>query len=354
MANRARLQPTMKEVARRAGVAVSSVSRVLNGHPDVSDGLRERVNKAVDALGYEPDMVAQGLRRGATHTIGFFVRDISNPLFADIARGAEARLAQWGYAMILTTNAEGKPEHDGRYISLFGQRRVDGLMLSLGSETDPHTLRALRSVNVPCVLLDRDIPFLEAAAVHSALYPAVREAVMDLLAQGPSIRVALIAGVRETHSARERLRGYLAAHHDRGLAPHEELIRLGSYTTAYGYAQTHALLDLPEPPNAIITGGIQLSEGALRAISERSLRLGREIAFVACDQTDLMEVFDPPISVVRRDARQMGETAAALLLELLDGKPPRTEILPTEYVSRATSTLAAPKGPEEMVLGRRP
>jgi LacI family transcriptional regulator len=329
----------MKDVARRAGVAVSSVSRVLNKHPDVSDELRARVTEATKALGYQPDLVAQGLRRGSTSMIGFYVRDISNPLFADIARGAEARLRQAGYGMVLTTNSEGEPERDADYIMLFGQRRVDALMLSLGSESNSETLRALGAVNVPFVLLDRDLPFMEASAVHSDSFTGVCDAVVDLLEQGSAMRVALIAGPRDTRASRERLRGFLAAHETKGVVADERLIRMGSYTTAYGYEQTRQLLDLPEPPNAVVCGGIQLSSGALRAITERLLRIGRDIAFVSCDEVDLMQVFDPPISVVRRDAQLMGELAASLLLDALAGETTRIENMPTEYVRRGTSTL---------------
>jgi LacI family transcriptional regulator len=343
MPKRARLQPTMKDVARRAGVAVSSVSRVLNEHPDVSEDLRTRVIEATKALGYQPDMVAQGLRRGSTSMVGFYVRDISNPLFADIARGAEDRLRKSGYAMVVATNSEGEPDRDADYILLFGQRRVDALMLSLGNESNAETLRALNAVNVPIVLLDRDIPFMEANAVHSDSFTGVRDATLDLLQQGDYVRAALIAGPRETRASRERLRGFMAAHQEMHRTPQEGLIRMGSYTTEYGYEQMTELLEADDAPNAVICGGVQLSCGAIRAIHDHEMRVGRDIAFVSCDEIDLMQVFDPPLSVVRRDARLMGELAASLLLDSLEGAEPRVEGMPTEYVRRGSSTVVAPK-----------
>src|SRR3954469_23808753 len=122
-------QGSMTEVADAAGVAMSSVSRVLSGHPDVSDEMRARVMLAVEKLGYTPDMLAQSLRRRATLSIGFVAGDISNPLMASIVKGAETELRRGEYSMLLA-NSEGDPDRDAEHIRLFGQRRVDGLMLS--------------------------------------------------------------------------------------------------------------------------------------------------------------------------------------------------------------------------------
>ena len=147
----------MREVAEHAGVAMSSVSRVLSGHPDVSPKMRQVVMDAVRDLGYQPDMLAQGLRRGKTFSVGFTVSDIANPVLAEIVTGAEKRLRKAGYSLLLT-NSEGDPELDVEHISLLERRRVDGLILSLAEENQPETVAALRQVGVPVVLVDRDVP----------------------------------------------------------------------------------------------------------------------------------------------------------------------------------------------------
>ena len=154
----------MQQVAERAGVAMSSVSRVVSGHPDVSKVMRNRVLDAVAALGYEPDLLAQSLRRGATMTVGFVVGNIANPLFASIALGAELRLRNAGYTMLLANSID-DPSLDRTHIRLFAQRRVDGLMLSITDETDVEMHRVLQRAHRPTVLVDRDIPELHASAV---------------------------------------------------------------------------------------------------------------------------------------------------------------------------------------------
>src|SRR5215218_5814177 len=147
----------MREVADRAGVAMSSVSRVLSNHPDVSAGMRVRVMAAVEELGYKPDLLAQSLRRRETLSVGFVVGDISNPLLAEIVMGSELALREAGYSMLLTSSL-GDPELDVAHIRLFEQRRVDGLILSLADERHPPTLATLERSELPIVLVDRELP----------------------------------------------------------------------------------------------------------------------------------------------------------------------------------------------------
>ena len=148
---------TMKEVAEVAGVAMSSVSRVLSGHPDVSPGMRARVMAAVDELRYRPNLLAQSLRSQQTLTVGFLVGDISNPLLSEMVKGAVTTLRQKGYTTILT-DSDRDPELDAMHLGLFEQRRVDGLILSPSRENHPATLDALGRIRVPSVLIDRELP----------------------------------------------------------------------------------------------------------------------------------------------------------------------------------------------------
>lgn len=330
------LPPTILDVARRADVAVSSVSRVLNDHPDVSPAMRRRVLAAVDALGYRPHFIAKSLRSGMTYSVGFVVRDISNPLFADIAKGAEDTLRRAGYSMILT-NSEGDPDLDAEYIALLRQRRVDALMLSLESESHPATLEALQSFPGPLVLLDREVPSLEASAVLCDHHSGMHDAVDHLLDLGHR-RVGILAGPTAIRATRERVRGYREAYEGRRQWVDEELIRLGAYTRKFAYRETLSLLDLPNPPTALVAGGLQLAAGVLLAAHDRGMKAGRDLAFVTCDEIDLMRVFDPPISAVTRDAGLLGEQAARLLIDMLvRGAPRRVEHLATQYVPRGTS-----------------
>lgn len=336
----AQRKASMREVARYAGVAMSSVSRVLSGHADVSPQMRKRVLEAVEVLGYEPDMLARSLRRRETRTVGFVVGDISNPVFAGIFEGVEGRLREAGYSL-LAANSAGDPARDAEQIGLLEQRRVDGLILSLVDDTHPPTIDRLRHTQCPVVLLDRDLPLgLRASRVLSDHAGGMADAVRHLLDLGHR-RIALLLG-QSMRPSIERRAGFERAFAERGLAP-TYAIRAGRLSVEHGVTATRELLDLAEPPTAIIAGGNQLMIGALKVIAGRGIELGRDLSFVGCDEVSIADLYRPSIAVIRRDTVELGRAAAELLVRRLQGEQEVSEVvLPTEFVARAS--CAAPAG----------
>jgi LacI family transcriptional regulator len=326
----------MREVAERAGVAMSSVSRVLSGHPDVSAPMRERVMAVVSELGYQPDLLAQSLRRRETRSVGFVVGDIANPLLAEIVKGAERTLRDDGYSMLLT-NSENQPERDAAHVRLFEQRRVDGLMLSLAAEDNPDLIGVLKQFDTPAVLVDRDLPpDVGASAVLSDHRGGMRDAVTHLLDLGHR-RIGLILG-QPMRPSRERRAGLEEAFAARDL-PATYIVVEGMLAVEHGRNATRQLLDAEDAPTAIVAGGNQLLIGALEELLARGLAIGRDVSLVSCDAIDVTELFTPPIAVVRRDNREIGRQAAALLLERLGevDPGPRTVVLPTAFDARASA-----------------
>jgi len=332
----------MREVADYAGVAISSVSRVLSGHPDVSPTMRERVMAAVDRLGYQPDLLAQSLRLQSTRSVGFMVGDISNPLLAEIAMGAEKTLREAGHSMLLTTS-ENDPELDARHIRLLLQRRVDGLLLSLASEDHAETIELLRGTEEPIVLVDRELPSsVRASAVLSDHRTGMRAAVDHLLDLGHR-DIGLIIG-QPVRFSRERRAGLQEAYAARGL-PHTYRVLEGRLSPEHGRSATAELLDATPAPTAIVAGGNQVLAGALREIVARDLRVGTDVSLVSCDEISVTELFNPPIAVIRRDTGELGRRAAQLLLEHLRGDhEPREVVLPTEFVPRPSCAPPPERG----------
>jgi LacI family transcriptional regulator len=321
---------SMREVAQKAGVAMSSVSRVMSGHPDVSPAMQARVLAAVDELGYEPDLLAQSLRRRETLTIGFIVGDISNPLFAEIVMGVESTLHANGYSMLLT-NSLGDPAMEAAHIGLLSQRRVDGLVISVLDETHPATIGRLRELEIPVVVLDRNVAEISVSRVLSNHRAGMRDAVFHLLDLGHR-RIALIVGTA-VRPAIERRRGFEEAFALRGLEPtysiHED-----SFTVEHGTQAMREILD-DGAATAVIAGGNQLMLGALRVASERGVGLGTELSFIGCDDVSITDLYRPALAVVRRDNVEMGRTAAELLLaRVRDGAEPSDVELPTVFVPR--------------------
>lgn len=321
-------RPGVREVAERAGVAISSVSRVLSGHPDVSADMRDRVMAVVDELGYQPDILAQGLRRQKTMSVGFAASTISNPVLTEAAVGAESELRRAGYGMLLT-DADGQPALDTANIALLERRRVDGILLAHSDEQHPEIVKRLAECHFPLVLIDRDPP--PGVRIPSVTFDhrtGMREAAEHLRALGHHRVAMLVGGPRRP--VRQRQAGVQDVFEDcESLA--------GDFTPEFGYQGTRQLLERERPPTAVIAGGNTLMHGALRALRDAQVVLGQQLSFVGCDDVAVAEFHNPQIALVRRVPREAGRVSARLLLQILSGhhEPPDV-VLPTSFVSAAS------------------
>lgn len=319
-------RPGIKEVAKRAGVGVSSVSRVLSGHPEVSEVMRNRVMDAVAAIGYEPDPVAQSMRTGATMTIGFVVGDISNPLMSEIALGAETEMRSSGYYMMLA-NSVNDSELEAANIGLFQKRRVDGLMLSISDESSSAVASALERFGAPVVLIDRQLPGLQLSSVNCDHDAGISAAFTHLQSLGHT-RIALVNGNSDVRPSRERASAL------RRLARGPSVsvaVRGGEFTAKHGYDSTMAMMSGRDAPTAIIAGGNQILVGVLRAFRDLHLEVAKDVSLVTCDDITLSEFLSPALSTIWRDPREMGRVAARLLLSQLQGGAPEAVVLPTAF-----------------------
>ncbi|MBA3778173.1 MAG: LacI family DNA-binding transcriptional regulator [Chloroflexi bacterium] len=331
---------SMREVAERANVAISSVSRVLSGHPDVSRPMRERVMEAVRELEYEPHFLAQSLRRGATLSVGMVINDISNPVQAEVALGAESALRAAGYSMMLM-NSENDPALDAAHIRFLRSRRVDGMLLSFVSDRAEQTVEQLRQLDRPVVVIDREPPADVGASTVLVDHAAgMNQAVAHLLELGHR-RIGLVAGPADVRPGYARIDAMYAAV-ARGRAGARAFHLSGPFTPQFGEAATHELLDDADPPTAILAGSNLILIGCLRAIERRGVRVGRDLSLVACDDVPLAELYSPPLSVIRRDTIELGRTAAKQLLRRLgDDTGPERTLLPTTFIPRSSTVPPA-------------
>ncbi len=321
----------MSDVAEAAGVAMSSVSRALSGHPDVSDTMRAKVAEAVDRLGYEPDFVAQSLRSGSTKTIALLARDISNPLFAEMAKGAETATRDAGYSIIVV-NSDGNSEIEAEHVRRLRRRKVDGYLVSLVDEGYGASVEELERSGASIVLLDRESPQLRAGAILCDHYHGVRSAVDHLAKAGLADRVAVITGSKSSRPTRERIRGVRDGLTALGTTLEDRYVRTSDWSEENARLATIDLLSMDEPPTAIISGGTQSTIGIVEALAQTPTN--QHPALIACDNMPLLDQVAYPIGVVSRNTRAMGEEAAKLLLEMLEGKPPRVVTIPTVYRGR--------------------
>jgi LacI family transcriptional regulator len=337
---RAGRRVSIRDVAARAGVGIATVSRVLSGSTDVRPDLRERVQAAARELDYQPDILAQSLRRGATRSVGFIADDLANHLIADIATGAERVLRAEGYSL-LVMNSELNPAFDPVNIRALLARRVDALMMCPVEENDPSTVEALRALDIPVCVIEGDQPSsVRASYVHSDHRSGVVTALHRLIELGHR-DIALLTGPARYRSARQRRQGMddVVAEAHRGVSlTHVS----GELTHADGERLTRRLLRRHRRPTALVIGGARLLLGVLRAIDTCDLEIARDVSLITSDALEIETMFRPPHASITRDAGGLGTCAAEILMHRLANPeaPVETVILPTTYEHRAS--VAAP------------
>jgi LacI family transcriptional regulator len=327
---------TIVEVARKAGVSLGTVSRVINGNASVRPQMRERVLAAARALGYAPSPAAQGMRGRSTRAVGVMVPDIANPLFSATVSGAEEVLYRAGYNMVLATSGY-RPEREREILDLFSRRRFDGTMLTLTREDDAATLAMLREAAVPTVLLEREttLPIDSVATDH---YTGAMQAVGYLLKLGHR-RIGLITVTQSAVTGRRRGLAYAAAHRKAGIAVDPALLSFEGLLPQAGYHAAYRMLVGPRPPTAIVAGANQMPD-VLRAVRSLKLSVPKRLSLLSIGDTDVASLHQPPLTAVRWELRKVGEAAAELLLARFSGtmedQGPRRLTLPTELVLRAS------------------
>jgi LacI family transcriptional regulator len=323
---------SLREVAKTAGVALSSASRVLSGHPDVSEAMRERVLAAAESLGYEPNLLWQGLRSGSTQTIGVVFRDISSSLISSIALAAERVLQEHGYSVLLS-NTRGLAELDVTQIRLLDQRRVDGLLVMPNDIQDPETISALERLRVPFVAIDRDLPTkLGGGAVLIDHAAGVRRAAELLLSLGHRS----VGFVAPPASLRPATVVTATLHEVFDPVGATVRVEIGPFEAEHGAAAMERLLEGPDPVTAVLSGSSQMFHGVLGALRARGLRIPDDVSVVALEDTPLLSLLEPPFTAVSRHPSLVGEEAAQILLEMLAGANPTARTTPTDFIERGS------------------
>ena len=331
-------QVTIHDVAKRAGVAVSSVSRVLSNHPDVSIDMKRRVEDAARELGYSPDPVAQSLRRGSSRLIGYVVRDFATPFFSDVIEGLESVLNSSGYTL-LVMNGGGSQTQEIERMTMLKQRRVDGLLLSTVVDSTPKLRKIVSAYDKPVVLIDRDLDNLDIGRTLFDHVTGIKAATNDLVNLGHTSMV-LVTGSPDVRPTRERVKGFRE-----GLMTSPEAMKksfeiTGAFSAAFARKETTAVMtgNPANRPTAILSGGVQATIGVLESFSELGIRPGRDVALVVVDDLPWLRILRPRISAVSRDAEAMGRAAATMILDQIGGVKPSTIHLPTSYEARDTSS----------------
>lgn len=307
---------TIKDIANEAGVSVTTVSRVINNKPDVSDDTRNRVKEVINRLGYNPNKIARGLVLQKTYTIGLIIPDISNPFFPEVVKGVEDRSRERNYSVIFC-NTDNKKEEERKAIELLKSKQVDGIILSL-SLGNKEILDKLEDEEFPVVQIDRKI--------SSSLFPAViidnvlsaYQATQYLIKRGHR-DIAHITGDLDTITGRNRLKGFNKACNEMGYKIREEWIVRGDYSMESGYRAMMVLLNQPQSPTAVFAANDLMALGAYEAVYEKGLEIPGDVSIIGHDDIDIAGIIRPGLTTMSQPKYEMGQRAADVLINEIEG-----------------------------------
>lgn len=329
---------TIAEIARTADVSVSTVSKVLNGHTDISESTRQRVQRLLDERGYQRRRAAHHGRRG--DLIDLVINDLDSAWGLAILTGVEEVLESAGLGLVVSA-VHSRAALTRRWLDSLLARGSQGAILVL-SDLDPAQREQLRRHGTPIVVIDGlSQPPLEVASVGATNFAGGYAATEHLIELGHR-RIAMIGGPEQLPCTRARIAGYRAAHEAADLPTPRGLLRYGNFYHDGGLRAARSLLELPEPPTAVFAGSDLQATGVFEAARQFGRQVPDDLSVVGFDDLNFASWTAPALTTVRQPLHEMGATATRALLRLIDGEPlDSTSIeLATSLVVRAST--AAP------------
>lgn len=313
----------IRDVAKKAGVSVGTVSRVLNGHPSVSPLKQRLVNEAIAELNYRPHAFAQSLRRGSNRTIGVVIPDLRNPFFADLIQHIEIRARSLGYSVLFVSSDEDAAT-EADLIETLAHRRVDGVILAPSNAA--HRIHA--PSHLPIIVVDREI---EGHGCVAADHRAGSHLAAEYLVSIGHRRIACVSGPLDSHVAEMRLSGFrdvMAPYFAKEGLELADYIAYGAFDYDGGREAADQLLSRLDPlPSAIFACSDQQAIGVLRVAADRGLTVPRDLSVVGFDGIMLSDLVTPRLTTVVQPVAEIAEAAVAMLLEHKEGANPASSAL---------------------------
>ena len=326
--------PTVKEVARLAGVSTATVSRVMSGAGGVREELVRRVQRAAQKLGYRPNPAGRNLRSRSTRAIGMVFPDIENTFYASVIGGAEEVLQSAGYSLLLANYGE-DPARESIQLSTLRAEHVAGILFA-ASRKPSAEYKSVLSAGISLVAVSRIPDGLNVDLATVSNQEGARQAIEHLIRLGHR-RIGFIDGPVSLSTTRERHSGYAQAFRDAGLAvPRDLTVYSDFYHPAAGWEAVSKLLNAGNRPSALLVVSNNMVLGAIEGLRERGLDIPKDMAIVGFGDTPSAALLSPPLTVVAQPAREIGATGARLLLERFQNpdRPRRSIVLDTQLIVR--------------------
>jgi LacI family transcriptional regulator len=323
---------TIQDVAKTAGVSVSTVSRVLNGKLDVASETQDRIRSVIDDLGYTTNLAARSMRSFKKNMVGLIMPDIAYPFAVEVMKGVNRAIAESEFDLIVYTTGDvrksGRASHEQKYVSLLNNSITDGTII-----VAPVTGEF--STEAPIVSIDPLMSNPNYASVHATNYQGATDVMNYLMGLGHK-RIGFISGRSELESSNRRFMGFRDALEQAGLPVAEELIASGDYTTETGVKCARELLSLEKPPTAIFASNDQSAMGVFQAAQEQGLRIPDDLSVVGFD--NIMESKYMGLTTVDQFISEMGFVATQMLIKLINGEPldSQTYKMQTQLVIRTS------------------
>jgi LacI family transcriptional regulator len=305
---------TIQDVAKTAGVSVSTVSRVLNGKVDVASETQDRIRSVIDNLGYTTNLAARSMRSFKKNMVGLIMPDIAYPFAIEVMKGVNRAIAQSEFDLLVYTTGvvrkSGRASHEQKYVSLLNNSITDGVII-----VAPVTGEF--STDAPIVSIDPLMSDPNYPSVHATNYQGAMEAMNYLLGLGHK-RIGFISGRSELESSARRLKGYRDALEKARLPVDEALIASGDYTTETGMKCTRELLALENPPTAIFASNDQSAMGVFQVAEELGLRIPEDLSVIGFD--NIMESKYLRLTTVDQFISEMGFVATQMLFRLINNE----------------------------------
>jgi LacI family transcriptional regulator len=332
-------RPTITDVAHDAGVAIMTVSRVVNGGSYVSPATEKRVRASIRRLGYTPNEAARMLKGQRARIIGLVVPDLGDAFFATCANAVQEVAGRHGYMTLIVTS-EHSEETESNELEMMAARRVAGLLIVPSHLSADKRLRKLQAAEIPVVALDRTLDGMDAGEVIVENAGGAEEAVCHLIGHGHQ-RIACVGYDAKAFTVHQRIQGYRRAMRDAGLKP-ETWINVA--TAAAMEALLRRLMAEKDRPTALFTLNNVSSVHALQAIRALQLRMASDIAMIGFDDLELAPLLEVPLTAVRQPAVEMGRSAARMLFDMIQrtrtvstgAAPERRVVLATQLIIRSS------------------
>ena len=309
---------SQRDIARRLGVNVSTVSRALNGLSGVSAELRQKIEQLALQQDYQPNPFAMSLRYDTTRIIGIIVPDIAFNHYSQIVKHIEAEAKKNGYMCIVTDSGD-KYSHEVECVNQLLSKHVEGIVLCLSQETNDFAhIERLKERHIPVVLFDR-VADVGCSTVSVNDVESGRQATLHLIDSGKR-RIAFLGGPNKLKQTADRKHGYLEALRERGMNIRKDLVECGNVSFNSGLSRTLELLDLPERPDAIIADNGLLAIASLQAIYSKGLRIPEDVAVIGFMSDWVSDIPVPRITFVKQNLKEIGSKTFKLLLDQINGE----------------------------------